>query len=382
MKNPNAKLSLQYFDIHSIALPEYQPRKDITHAELQELADNIMAEGLIQPLYVYMDEGRPILVAGERRWRAAQLANLSQVPCIVSPVKLESKQRFVLAMSENLHRVDLSHWEMAESISKYQEEFKLTLNDIVALHGGSVSKWSRYLKIKKAFVELQEAVKNKQINSITVIGLLIDIEKIDPDFAKQIMQDIIDEAYTGTAEEYARLGKERVKAADDLGYMPPEPDALGRFDESHSNVIVCEWKPKTSSNLTIKTLQIAKNQWVGGYSLTLGKNKMEMPLSLSFTGATDCEVKGSIAAQNLTYCNGLLSRTKDMLTRQDIEKLKVYLSGLVAKCDVEKQHEHDRPTRQPKTYKPERISRCDDQISILFDKKEINLDIKALQALL
>lgn len=383
MSTHTPKLSLRYFSVTDITLPKYQPRLTIEHSELVELADSIKHAGLIQPLYVYLDNGVPVLVAGERRWRAAQLASMEQVPCIVSSKKLTEKERFILAVSENLHRVDLDLWETAQSLAVYQQQFDLSLNDIVHLHKGTVSKWSRILKINKATGALKEAVKNKLIQSVVVIGYLIDVYKLDSAYGDTALQTVLDGSYNGTAEQYVKECKDRVKAADYLGYLPPEPDASGRYDSSHPNVVFTKWTHKTISHLTISALQVAKDKWVGGYALQLGQNNMSVPLSLSFVGTSHEDLKANIAQQLITYVDGLISRSRDPKLRIEIDKLRCYLLKVAAEKAVSEQQYSRGQSKGTQAMKvPDSMKKDKDHLIIEVGKESIVLDIKAIQALL
>lgn len=383
MKLESPKLTLQYFPVTKIKLPPYQPRLQISHQELCDLAESISQSGIIQPLYVYMDNDDPILVAGERRWRAAKMAKLAEVPCIVSSKSLTEKERLILAMSENLHRVDLDHWEMAQGLVMYREHFNLTLADIVSLHGGTESKWSRYLKINKACTKLQEAVRQKSINSIVVIGHLIDIEQIDIEFAQEVLDNLLEQNYHGTAEQYAKESKDRVKAADHLGYMPPNPDGNGRYDETHPNVVRSDWAHKHACKLTTRMLQIGKRKWVGGYLLQLGRSRIEVPLSDAFIGSDDAELKSNLSRHLRAYIEGLAERTTDSLTLQGIEKLHLHLIEMSSGREVlTEKNSRRKSDKSPVAIRPESMTRSEDKIVLVVDKKEILLDIDELKALM
>lgn len=101
-----------------------QPRKSFDEAKLQELANSIQTQGVLQPLLVRKDGDSFRLIAGERRWRAAQLAGLQEVPCVVR--EATEAQAFELALVENLQRADLNPLEEAEGYRRLIDEFHLT----------------------------------------------------------------------------------------------------------------------------------------------------------------------------------------------------------------------------------------------------------------
>jgi len=116
---------LRELPIESLQPGKYQPRSHMDRERLQELADSIRAQGLIQPIIV-----RPIardryeIIAGERRWRAAQLAELREVPCVVR----ESDDHAALAMAliENIQRENLNPIEEALGLQRLIDEFAMT----------------------------------------------------------------------------------------------------------------------------------------------------------------------------------------------------------------------------------------------------------------
>lgn len=101
-----------------------QPRRDFPLDSLMELAQSISENGILQPLTVSLEEGVPVLVAGERRLRAAKIAGLREVPCL--PVQAAAHRRQVLTLIENLQREDMNCFETAEGIRNLIESYELT----------------------------------------------------------------------------------------------------------------------------------------------------------------------------------------------------------------------------------------------------------------
>lgn len=129
-----------------------QPRKHFDQETLLELANSIRQNGILQPLTVRINEqGDFQLIAGERRLRAALLAGLSQVPCIV--LEVDDSQSSVLALLENIQRQDLNFFEEAEGIAKLIETWSMTQEQLAAKLGktqSTVANKIRLLKIKPA----------------------------------------------------------------------------------------------------------------------------------------------------------------------------------------------------------------------------------------
>ena len=101
-----------------------QPRREFPLDKLVELAQSISENGILQPLTVSMESGVPVLIAGERRLRAARIAGLREVPCIELPV--EDTQRQVLTLIENIQRQDMNCFEVAEGIRTLIDSYELT----------------------------------------------------------------------------------------------------------------------------------------------------------------------------------------------------------------------------------------------------------------
>src|SRR5436305_3130365 len=127
--------SLHHFRLDTIIPSPLQPRKNFAPEALQELVDSIRQHGIIQPLIVRRIDGRYELIAGERRWRAAQEVGLSEVPVIVRTAS--DLEVLELSLIENLQRTDLNPIEEAQGYSRLAEEFGLRQEDIALKVGRS-----------------------------------------------------------------------------------------------------------------------------------------------------------------------------------------------------------------------------------------------------
>lgn len=131
--------------IHKLHAGKFQPRIRFDQESLQELADSIKANGIIQPIVARrVDDGYEV-VAGERRWRAAKLAGLNEVPVIVK--EFTDKQALEVAIIENIQRRDLTPIEEAEGYKRLQEEFSYKHGDLADVLGKSRSHISNALRI-------------------------------------------------------------------------------------------------------------------------------------------------------------------------------------------------------------------------------------------
>jgi ParB family chromosome partitioning protein len=149
---------LTYLNVLLLKPGKYQPRTHIEPESLQELADSIKQQGVIQPLVVRLlpDQSYEI-VAGERRWRAAQQAGLKEVPCMVRV--LDDESTLAIALIENIQREDLNALEEATALKRLIDEFGLTqqeLADAVGKSRAGVANLLRLLSLEPAVKRLLE----------------------------------------------------------------------------------------------------------------------------------------------------------------------------------------------------------------------------------
>ncbi|MBQ5840976.1 MAG: ParB/RepB/Spo0J family partition protein [Clostridia bacterium] len=133
-----------------------QPRREFSLDSLMELAQSISENGILQPLTVSMEEGVPVLVAGERRLRAARIAGLAQVPCV--EVQARARQRQVLTLIENLQREDMNCFETAEGIRTLIDSFELTQCEAAHQLGLSQSAVANKLRLLRLSEEERAAL--------------------------------------------------------------------------------------------------------------------------------------------------------------------------------------------------------------------------------
>ncbi len=133
-------------DIDRLQPGKYQPRKDMSTEALEELAESIRAQGVIQPIVVRtVSDNNYEIIAGERRWRASQLAGLTKIPCIVKQVPDEAA--VAIALIENIQREDLNAMEEAIALNRLIEEFELTHQQIADAVGKSRATVSNLLRL-------------------------------------------------------------------------------------------------------------------------------------------------------------------------------------------------------------------------------------------
>ena len=145
---------LKKLPIEFLSPGKYQPRKDMSPEALEELASSIRSQGIIQPIVVRpIGEDKYEIIAGERRWRASQLAGLDIVPCLVKPVPDEAA--VAIALIENIQREDLNAMEEAQALQRLMNEFSLTHLEVSEAVGKSRTTVTNLLRLNN----LNEDVK-------------------------------------------------------------------------------------------------------------------------------------------------------------------------------------------------------------------------------
>lgn len=150
--------SLQKVPVHAIQPNPWQPRLQMEPEQLRELADSIATHGLMQPLVVAEanEADRFTLIAGERRWRASQLAGLSDVPVVV--MSATPQEMLELAIVENVVRADLSPLEEAHAYRRLIEDFNLTQGEVAERVGKSRVAVTNTLRLLNAPEQVQQAI--------------------------------------------------------------------------------------------------------------------------------------------------------------------------------------------------------------------------------
>ncbi|WP_425461976.1 ParB/RepB/Spo0J family partition protein [Neptuniibacter pectenicola] len=163
----------------------YQPRRDIEPQALEELANSIKAQGVMQPIVVRpIDSDRYEIIAGERRWRATQMAELNEIPAIVRDVPDEAA--IAMALIENIQRENLNPIEEAISLQRLQDEFELTQQEVADAVGKSRSAVTNLLRL----MNLSEEVKKMLEYGDLEMGHARALLALDDDAQLQIAKEV------------------------------------------------------------------------------------------------------------------------------------------------------------------------------------------------
>ena len=151
--------ALRELPVDLVLRGKYQPRRDIEPESLQELADSIRAQGVMQPIVVRpISDRRYEIVAGERRWRATQLAGLDVIPALIRHVSDEAA--IAMALIENIQREDLTPIEEAAALQRLQQEFELTQQQVAEAVGKSRSTVANLLRLMTLEEDVRRLVEH------------------------------------------------------------------------------------------------------------------------------------------------------------------------------------------------------------------------------
>jgi len=179
--------SLQYFTLDMIQPGKYQPRVDMSQESLEELADSIRAQGVVQPIVVRpVANGHYEIIAGERRWRASKLAGLETIPALVRDVP--DRNAIAMALIENIQRENLNPMEEANALHRLREEFSMTHQEAAQAVGRSRAAVSNLLRLRNLNEEVKRLVENCDLEMGHARALLALDGALQTDTAKNIVE--------------------------------------------------------------------------------------------------------------------------------------------------------------------------------------------------
>ncbi len=241
------KQKAQSLPIELLQRGKYQPRKDIDPEKLQELADSIKAQGIIQPIIVrQIEAGKYEIVAGERRWRAAQMVGLQDVPVVIKD--LDDRTTMAQTLIENIQREDLNPLEEAEALRRLLDEFAMTHQEIAVAVGKSRTTITNLLRL----IDLQTEVKKLLLTRQLELGhakVLLGLEGLPQvHAAKKIAKENL------SVRAAERLVKELQAGPKTKPIHIIDPDTLRLQDDLTSRLgakVVIDHKSNGGGNLII-----------------------------------------------------------------------------------------------------------------------------------
>lgn len=214
--------SIKEMPIEFLVPGMYQPRKVFDVEALEALAESIKSQGIIQPLVVreVTKDGQKKyeILAGERRWRASQIAELEKVPVIIQ--SMTDQEALAVALIENIQREDLNPIEEAEAIARFINEFELTHQEVGELIGRSRSAVSNVIRLLELAPKVQEWLLARKIDMghARAILPLKSIEQV------QLAELIIEKSLT--VREVERIMKEGLPSIEKTKPMKRDPDVV------------------------------------------------------------------------------------------------------------------------------------------------------------
>lgn len=206
--------TLQQLAINALQPGKYQPRTHMDPDSLQQLADSIRSQGVMQPVLVRpIAEGRYEIIAGERRWRASQLAGLSEIPALVREIPDEAA--LAMALIENIQRENLNPLEEAQGIQRLVNEFNLTHQAAAEAVSRSRSAVTNLLRLLNLAPRVQEMLMQGQIDMGHARALLGLTQPKQIDAAHEIIKKGL------SVREAERLAQRMLKPG---GMQQPTPD--------------------------------------------------------------------------------------------------------------------------------------------------------------
>ncbi|MBU0708442.1 ParB/RepB/Spo0J family partition protein [Patescibacteria group bacterium] len=169
--------------INELAPNPMRPRVSFSHESLVKLSDSIRKYGVLEPIIVAVTPAGYQIICGERRWRAAKVAGLTDIPVIVK--KVDAAEVLVLSLVENVQREDLTVFEQAAAIDRLQSQFRLSVQEIGEKLGLSVIDIEKRLKL----LDLSDKVKNEILSR--KISEREALELISKETEKEMYQEVL-----------------------------------------------------------------------------------------------------------------------------------------------------------------------------------------------
>jgi len=236
----NEQGALQDININQLQVGKYQPRRDMASDALQELANSIHAQGIIQPIVVRETGHQKYeIIAGERRWRAAKIVGLESIPCLIKNV--EDDAAIAIALIENIQRENLNAMEEAIALKRIVDEFGLTHQEVAQAVGKSRTAVSNLLRLNNLNEEVQILLEHGDLEMGHARALLVCEETIQSKLAKIVVSKAL------SVRETEKLVKQAL-APTKVKITPPLCDKTELFVTTLENKFGLKVIAKNSKN--------------------------------------------------------------------------------------------------------------------------------------
>ena len=238
---------LQQLPVEFLSPGKYQPRKDMSQEALEDLASSIRAQGVIQPIVVRpLAKNKFEIIAGERRWRASQLAQLAEVPCIVKDVPDEAA--VAIALIENIQREDLNAMEEAVALERLLNEFSLTHQQVADAVGKSRASITNLLRLNQLNDDVKLLLEHGDIEMGHARALLALKDTEQSDAARLVAAKQL------TVRETENLVRRILEPKPIIAERPRDPDVVSleqRLSERFAAPVQISYNSKGKGKLEI-----------------------------------------------------------------------------------------------------------------------------------
>lgn len=246
-ENPLSANELKKLPIEWLKPGKYQPRKDMSQDALDDLANSIRAQGVIQPIVVRQLAAESYeIIAGERRWRASQLAQLAEIPCIVKDVPDEAA--VAIALIENIQREDLNAMEEAVALQRLLDEFELTHQQVADAVGKSRTTVTNLLRLNALNEDVKLLLEHGDIEMGHARALLALDGLMQSDAARTVAAKQL------TVRDTENLVRKLLEPSPQPEPKAKDPDVASleqRLSERFSAPVLINYNKKGKGNLVI-----------------------------------------------------------------------------------------------------------------------------------
>ncbi|MGA0806422.1 MAG: ParB/RepB/Spo0J family partition protein [Pseudohongiellaceae bacterium] len=247
--------TLRHLPVEFIQPGKYQPRMDLRPEALEELANSIRAQGVMQPIVVRpVSSNKYEIIAGERRWRASQLAGLDKIPVIIREVP--DNAAIAMALIENIQRENLNPVEEAQALKRLQDEFSLTQQEVADAVGKSRTAVTNLLRLMNLQPEVRTFLEHGDLEMGHARALLT----LPPEQQSSIARTVIGKNLSVRQTE-ALVRRLQGGKADRKQGMQPDPDIRTLQDDLSERLgaeVMIDHKAKGKGRLVIKYGSLAQ----------------------------------------------------------------------------------------------------------------------------
>ncbi len=247
---PESPDKLKQLSVDLIQRGQFQPRKTMNPDALEELADSIRSQGIVQPILVRPLSGseKYEIIAGERRWRAAQMAGLHEIPVVIRDVS--DQVAACVALIENIQREDLNPLEEAQTFSRLLHEFGMTHEAVAEAVGRSRSMVSNFLRLLELHQDVQSLLANGELemgHARAIVGLPHERQ---PGIARLVVSKGLSVRETERLVNETRQGKKKKRRAA-VKLDPNIKRLQDRLSEQLGSVVHIRHRPSGKGSLEI-----------------------------------------------------------------------------------------------------------------------------------